>query len=263
VLLGLRKGTLIAVVLAAFFLLAVQAFAPYFLRVKLEEGLAEALAPNGPVQATVRAPSALRLLGGTVDRVHAEAEGVFLDGLRVDKLFLEGINVRADVLHFLRTGELDVKDADFLEATFHITEEDIDAYLAAQPYIPGSFTAVVDRDGMTLAGEVVVLGQRWPVGVTGVFEVAGATRIDFVPSGITVDRLTIPRTLLANFVEVDDFRIGFDIGVLPLSLQVTHIDFEPSRLIVRARSALVRQGASFENGEGGALGDGGGRRSPL
>lgn len=260
---GLRKGTFIAVAFVAFVLLAVQAVAPYFLRVKLEEGLAASLAPDGPVEAAVRAPSALRLLGGTVDRVHVEAEGVVLDGLRVDKLVLEGINVRADLLGFLRTGELEVKDADFLEATFHIVQADIDAYIAAHPYIPPSFTAVVSPEGMTLAGEVLVLGQRWPVGVTGVFEVAGATRIDFVPNGVSVDRLTIPRALLENFVEVDDFRIGFDIGELPLALQVTDVAFEPARVIVRARSALVRRAGVSVEVLLAAFEDSVGRRSTL
>lgn len=232
---------LIALVAAAG---AAQLYLPPLVGARLEGALAQALQVDSGVDARLSATPAVRLLWGYVDRVDITAEGAHLDGLRVDQVRIEGNRVRIDPSELRRTGRLVVLDADRLDVSFEVAEADLDQFVKGYARgMPADLEAALGDGSIRLHGELALFGRTFPMTVEGSLEVVNATRIDFVPSRIVVDTMQVPRFVLEGAMQVDELRVGLDVGRFPVPLEVSAVVLQPGWLTVEARSPLARAGS--------------------
>lgn len=238
-----RAGIVTLLIVLAAAAGAAQLYLPPLLEARLEGALAQALQVDAGVRVRLAATPALRLLWGAVDRAEVTAGGAHLDGLRVEEIRLEGRRVRIDAAELRRTGRLVVLGAERLEAAFRVAEADLDRFVKEYARgVPAAVETVLSDGRLQLRGELSLFGRVVPVAVEGSLEPAGATRIDFVPSRITVDTVEVPRFLIEGALQVDELRVGFDIGRFPVPLEVTRVVLQPGWLTVEARSPLARGG---------------------
>lgn len=223
---------------------AAQLYLPPLVEARLKGALAQALQVDSGVEARLTATPAVRLLWGSVDEVEITAGGAHLDGLRVDEVRIEGSRVRIDASELRRTGRLVVLDADRLDVAFHVAEADLDRFVKEYARgVPGEFETALTDGRLALHGELVLFGRAFPMTVEGSLEVVGSTRIDFVPTRIVVDTMQVPRLVLEGAMQMDELRVGLDVGRFPVPLEVSAVALQPGWLTVEARSPLARAGS--------------------
>lgn len=239
-----RAALIVVLIVLALAAGAAQLYLPPLVEARLEGALAQALQVDSGVEARLTAMPAVRLLWGHVDQVHITAEGAHLDGLRVDKVLIQGNRVRIDAPELRRTGRLAVLDADRLDVSFQVSEDDLDRFVKEYARgMPAEFETELADGSLQLHGELAFFGRTFPLTVEGSLELVSSTRIDFVPSRIVVDTMQVPQFVLEGAMQVDELRVGLDVARFPVPLEVSSVVLQPGWLTVEARSPLARAGS--------------------
>lgn len=233
---GLRATIVAIVILAVVFLVATQILLPPFFTARLEETLRARFPEARSLEVQVGGFPAYRLLLGVIGGIRVDGQELIFEGVPVDRLVLQGRDVRIDLGHWLRTGQLRVLDARQLQARVDISEGSVNRYLQAQPLAGSLFVARVDDDRLRIEGNLQLMGTPVSVRVEGDFEVRdGGSRIDFVPRHVSVDETVIPPVILDSLVRSEVLRVGVDLDVFPLPLQVQEVELDPGWIVIHAQ----------------------------
>lgn len=231
---GLRVIILVIVTLAVVFLVATQVLLPPFFAARVEETLRAQFPDARVLEVQLGGFPAYRLLLGFIGGIRVDGQELTFEGVPVDRLLVQGRDVRIDLGHLMRTGQLRVLDARELQARVDISEGSVNRYLQAQRLPGGTFEAHVDEGLLRIEAGLQLVGTHVNVRIEGDFEVRDGTRIDFIPRHVSVDDAVVPPFLLESLVRSEAIRVGVDLDILPLPLRVQRVRLDPGWIAIDA-----------------------------
>ena len=221
--------------LAFFLVLAgILAAAQIVLPAAVEKGIASALARSlgdgGSIRADVRAFPALQLLAGRIGSVDLDVRRIAAGDLVVDRLIVEGRNVKLDLLSLLGGEGLRIEDAGHLRGTIIVSEDDLNEYFASRIDALGSFRVGLEPGRAVVTGTLTVARRQFAVRVEGAFRVESGTSVSFVPLEARIENSVIPEFALMLLAGGWPLSVKLDQDLIPLAVEGVAV--EEGRLVV-------------------------------
>ena len=210
-----------------------QALVPPFLAARVAESLETSLG-GVPVQVRLDTFPALRLLTGHVDRLTVDVADMVVDGLAVESLRLEAVDVRMDVPGVLR-GEAWRPQADDNVTVQAVVQEAAVARLVRERLPVGVDVDVrLTTDGVELFGRTQLLGMSVDLTVRGrVAPDETGTQLVFVPEEIVVGGQALADWIAAGLRQT--YTASVDLDASPVPLVVEEVVHGPGRITITGR----------------------------
>lgn len=227
------KTLLIAGAVALVALLIVtEIWLPGLAEKSLTEGISRSLPEARRVRVDLKSTPSFMLLLGRIGRISLEAREFSIQDLKVAALQMDGRRVVIDPrsLTGAAGGKLRIKSADTLNATLLLTEQALNEYFWIKVDPAQLFRIKLEREQVSLAGELRVLSTEIDVDLAGDFVRRGPSEIAFVPSSLSIEKAQIPSFLLDAVA--DKFVLQLDLSDLPIPMMVEDIRIDPGKLYI-------------------------------
>ncbi|MGE5594063.1 MAG: DUF2993 domain-containing protein [Betaproteobacteria bacterium] len=205
--------TLAALAVVCVFLVA-EATIPGAVSARLEKAIAASLDEAESVQVYVKTFPALAVALGRIDVLRIDARNITVDGLRVQRLFVDARRADIDVRSVLEQGRLGVRHVGRGDVTVMLAEDDLNAYFHSRDGILKLLTVKLRRDIATISGSASILGMKVDLALDGRFVVRGDTHLAYVVDRIRVGNAVVPEAVKNGLLKNVDLSV--DVSKLPI-----------------------------------------------
>lgn len=214
---------LAALAIACVFLVG-EAAIPGAVSTRLEKAIVASVDQAESVRVYVRTFPALAVALGRVDFLQVDARNITVDGLRVQRLFLDARRADIDMHSVLREGKLDVKRIGRGDVTVILAEDDLNAYFHSRDGILRLLTVKLRRDVATVSGSASILGVKVDLALDGRFVVEGDTRLAYVVDRFRVGDAVVPEVIKSGLLKSVDLSV--DVSGLPIPLVLRDVSVQ-------------------------------------
>lgn len=170
------------------------------------------------------------LLAGHLDTVHIDADNAMVGQVRVDKLTLDGTNVRGDFSALNSHDGSAVKSADRLEITGVISQASLEELLKRKLEKVDNITATMDSEKLSASGTVKLFGRTAELTLEGiVFEENGA--VYFHMTRLDIKNAVLGKAVIGNFF--GDILL-FDLYKMPVRSEVDDVEMQDGQVVIKA-----------------------------
>lgn len=219
------KYAMALVVLAIVCLFLVgEATIPGAVSTRLERAIVASVDEVESVRVHVRTFPAVAVALGRIDSLRLDARNIVVNGLRVQRLFLDARHAEIDVSSVLHGGRLDVRRVGRGDVTVMLAEDDLNAYFHSRDGILRLLTVRLRRDVATVSGSASVLGAKVDFGLEGRFVVRGDTRLAYVVDRVTVGHAVVPEVIKSGLLRNVDLSV--DVSGLPIPVALRDVSVQ-------------------------------------
>lgn len=204
---------LVALAVVCLFLVG-EATIPGVVSARLENAIAASLDEAESVRVYVRTFPALAVALGRIDVLTIDARNVMVDGLRVQRLFVDARRADIDVRSVLHQGKLGVRHVGRGDVTVILAQDDLNAYFRSRDGILKLLTVRLRPGVATVSGSASILGMKVDLALDGRFVVRGDTHLAYV-----VDRIRVGNAVISEAVKnglLKNVDLSVDVSKLPI-----------------------------------------------
>lgn len=182
------------------------------------------------VDVDLRSMPGVRLLAGQADGIDIVADRAQLGDTQVEKLTLHGENVQADFSALDKRDGSAIRSADRLELTGTITSQALQDMLEKKLDKVENLTASMDRDKLTAAGQVKLIGRVADIHLEGRV-LAKDGGLYFHMTQLDIKNAVFGQAVLGNFF--GDILL-FDLYNSPVRAEIDDVEQHDGYVVIRA-----------------------------
>ncbi|MGE5574325.1 MAG: DUF2993 domain-containing protein [Bacillota bacterium] len=217
-----------AIALAALAIVCVfligEAAIPGAVSTRLEKTIVANVDEAGSVRVYVRTFPALAVALGRIDFLRVDARDISVDGLRVQRLFLDARHANVDMRAVLRGGKLEVRHIAKGDVTVILAEDALNDYFHSRDGVLRLLTVRLRPGAATVSGSANLLGVKVDVALDGRFVVQGDTRLAYVVDRFRVGNAVVPEVIKDGLLKSVDLSV--DVSRLPLPLVLRDVSVQ-------------------------------------
>lgn len=214
-----RLSWIIAIV---FFLLILIFLPSYLLIPRVTTELAEYIKEEfkaHKVEVVIPQGQSWGLVLGYMPKVELVIENGLVSGLPISEARLEAHALRFQPWALYREKYFSYAGSDFLQISARVTESGLNEYFKQHAANVSNLKVRADDQILEVRGTVNLLGVPWNIAVEGAVEIVDQTVLEFVPTGLTVEKTAAPPILLDLMHQY--FSIAVDLDKFPFPIQIT------------------------------------------
>ncbi|MDI7247655.1 MAG: DUF2993 domain-containing protein [Bacillota bacterium] len=215
--------SLAALAIVCVFLIG-EAAIPGAVSTRLEKAIVANVDEAGSVRVYVRTFPALAVALGRIDFLRVDARDISVDGLRVQRLFLDARHADVDMRAVLRGGKLEVRHIAKGDVTVILAEDALNDYFHSRDGVLRLLTVKLRPGVATVSGSANLLGVKVDVALDGRFVVQGDTRLAYVVDRFRVGSTVVPEVIKDGLLKSVDLSV--DVSRLPLPLVLRDVSVQ-------------------------------------
>lgn len=221
------KKVLIALIFISFVILGlIESFLPGYYENQVEVGFRRQVEQLENLDVEVTTHPAFLLLFGKVQRGLIRAQGIGLEGLRIEEIEAHYRNLA--ITNTPQGVKVAAGTNTYFQAVF--LEKDLNQYLLTRYKNFDQLKLAITPTGVTLSLGVVLFNTTIQLQLSGNFTIPDNHTIRFVLEELDIAKVSVPISLLSRILEEIEFDLELEEFPLPLDLQTVRL--ENDRLIV-------------------------------
>jgi|GEM_PF-2091893 len=225
----MKKLTTMLTVIILILLVISQIFLPNYFSSQLEIGLKQQFDSSQHLDAKVKSFPALLMLVGVFEAVELEGKGLVVDGLKVDELEAEFIDVKLEPKS-KESSSWKITKGENKRLKLSFNKSDLEQYLAKQLGSIEDLRLALGPKETILAGAFNLFGNQIDLKLSGSFELEKNKRLAFAPKNLMVANLMVPEEVVQRLMQEVNFSL--DLTQLPIPLKVEEVKVERDKLII-------------------------------
>ena len=225
----LSKAVKIVLGLIVIFLVFCQLILPGIMQGTISHQVQEATGAD-KVDVNLSTVPGFMLLAGQLDSIHIDADNAMIGQIKVDKLTLDGSNVRGDFSALDTRDGSAVSSADRLEMVGIISQAYLEDLLKRKLEKVDNIQTTMDSEKLSATGTVKILGRKADITLEGiVFEENGA--VYFHMTRLDIRNALLGKAVIGNFF--GDILL-FDLHKMPVRSEVDDVEMQEGQVVIKA-----------------------------
>ncbi len=207
-----------------------EAAIPGAVSTRLEKAIAGSVDRVESVRVHARTFPALAIALGRIDFLRVDARNITIDGLRVQRLFLDARHADIDMGAVLRGGKLDLRRIGRGDVTVILAEGDLNDYFHSRDGMLRLLTVRLRPGVATVSGSANLLGVRVDITLDGRFAVEGDTRLVYVVDRFRVGNTVVPEVVKNGLLKSADLSV--DVSGLPMPVVLRDVSVQDGAVYI-------------------------------